>query len=188
MKLNNFLIIFASLLTFALTGQENGPTIYVDLDISPTGEINRVQLPGPDGQTIGNFLFRKSEDGLYELGLDYSPINAEGLRLQFVRNGRTLYSQEIPGGPHSSNTDLNTPREEVYEASFSNADEDAFWIGILAVAYCCVEITVNSNGDGTYSSSLTFDCDCISLSLSGTVYDSDGEEYHSIDEVIISSL
>ncbi len=165
--------------------QESG-SYSVDLNISPTGKINKVQLENETGDFIGTMNYRKLASGQTELGFDFSPIESSELKVEFKNFGRTIYQDEVFNGPAFLNESIEGEEHILSSETHVLKDSEEWFWGVLLVAYCCLELEVTMNDDGNNSVTIGFDCDCFEIDLSAT--NAEGTTYSDIDEIVVTAM
>ena len=190
MKNYSFLLVFIFLSVINLSGQKTEGHISVDLGISKTGSINRVELKNDSGELVGYLGIKKRDSKVSDLSFDFSPIGSLRTKVEFIRTGSTIFSNDYNNGPSVQDEKISREQEVIYSETF-DTNEDWWW-GILAVAYCCLEIDVSfTEVEGGYqvTSSIGFDCDCLESSSSeSSVWNSEGTSFSNVDQIIITAL
>ncbi len=107
-------------------------------------------------QNLSNLTFTKVRNTT-QIGYDLNGLGARRAKIQFYSNGRAVHGymdNASNRGPLPS--DLVVGDKKVIHTEFVSADDE--WLGIIltAIALCCVEAHVGSDGWG-----VSFDCDCL---------------------------
>lgn len=178
-KVINLTLCLFLLLTSTLSAQK----VHKDLQAMKSG--NSTKFQASQGSTVVSELILEKVGKKTYIRPNFEGTNTTKIKVELFSKGRKVYSQSMnERGPNASlQEDIYT--KELVKTSIIDITENEVWWGVLAVAYCCLELEAGSNGW-----SVGFDCDCLE-GIFGIIIDDgshDTQSFNNISEVKITPL